>query len=412
MEIPPCPDPSHARGRVVRAGWYGKRPHRRQRWLCRPGNGEPPHRFSEVLPRQATAEHYCVECSTRLERWEGQAGAREYLFSAREVGKALALAAAGESFQRAARAARSAAHRTHRGLTGDRHRPRDPNLDGQIVANWVDVLAPIITTEELPGAWPECLAIDSLEFRINRGPRAGQSFHVFAAVGYAIAGPPRLWWMAAFPRRTEACWREFLEALEGRPALVVTDFDKALRKALRGVFPGSGDRAPELRLCELHVKRTLEKGLSPLDERPDHPVMDTFGKALWDERRWAAFEAEVKRAHERSAPQLPGMIRWLQAYGPAVGAQLRTRGGRGPRSIGAAEAALRQVEKAFLGRSQSFGNRARLDTLLALMTLHANGDADAGRWADRLRERLHPRGGLAPQQRPHDDPRGCPSLLA
>ena len=48
-----------------------------------------------MLPRQATATHHCIECSTKLEPWEGQAGAREYLFAAREVGHALAVVAAG-----------------------------------------------------------------------------------------------------------------------------------------------------------------------------------------------------------------------------------------------------------------------------------------------------------------------------
>jgi hypothetical protein len=109
---------------------------------------------------------------------------------------------------------------------------------------------------------------------------------------------------------------------------------------------------------------------------------------------------------------LPALMRWLDNYGETVAAQLATRSSLGPNSIGAVEAVLRQVERAFHGRSQSFGARARLNLLLALMTLHQNGDADPRRWADRLRERLHNRGGTAPQQRPHDDPRGQRSLLA
>lgn len=190
-----------------------------------------------MLPRQATSEHYCVECSTRLERWEGQAGAREYWFSAREVGRSLTLVAAGESYRRAAFAARRAAGRTYEHVTGSHWRPRDPNLDGQLVANWVDSLAPMITAGKLPDRWPERLALDSREFRIDRGPRCGESFHVFAAVGHDEPGRPRVWRLAAFPRRTEADWREFLSLCEGTPRLVVTDFDAALRKALSGGLP-------------------------------------------------------------------------------------------------------------------------------------------------------------------------------
>jgi hypothetical protein len=138
VEVPKCPNPAHANSRVVRAGWYGKAPHRRQRWWCRPLNGDAPHRFAEVLPRQAAATHHCIECSTKLEPWEGQAGAREYWFSARKVGLALAMVAGGETYRRAGRAAREMARRTNPRMGGSRKRSRDPSLDGQLVADWVD----------------------------------------------------------------------------------------------------------------------------------------------------------------------------------------------------------------------------------------------------------------------------------
>jgi hypothetical protein len=364
-----------------------------------------------VLPRQATSEHYCIECSTRLEEWEGQAGGREYWFSAREAGHALALVASGESYRQAARAARIAAGRTRRDVTGRPGRRRDPNLDGQLVANWVDVLGPIVCAGELPGAWPARLALDSIEFRIDRGPRAGQSFNVLAAVGHDEPGRARLWRMAAFPRRTQADWENFLAPLEGTPKLVVTDFDRAVRNAVESVFPRPGQGAPELRLCELHLRRSLENALAPVADEPEHPAMRGFRHALYHHDNWAQFERRARHAHEQAEPPLPALTRWLDNYGDAVAAQLKTRSSLGPNSLGAVEAALRQVERAFLGRSQSFGNRARLNTLLDLMTLHANGDADPRRWADRLRGRLYPRGGIPPKQRPHDDQRGCPSLL-
>ena len=287
---------------MVRAGWYGKPPHRRQRWLCRPADGAAAHRFCEVLPRQATSEHFCVECSTRLERWEGQAGAREYWFSAREVGHALARVAGGDSYRQAAWAARRAAGREHARMTGPRGRLRDPHLDGQLVANWVDSLAAIVTAGELPQRWPERLALDSREFRIDRGPRAGQRFHVFCAVGHDAPGRPRVWRMAAFPRRTEADWQEFLALCEGTPRLVVTDFDKALRKALAAVFPRQRDRAPELRLCELHLRRSLENTLAPLEDQPDHAVVRAFRHALFDHHNWRHFEAQARHAHQYATP--------------------------------------------------------------------------------------------------------------
>jgi hypothetical protein len=409
MEIPRCPD--HAGGGVVRAGWYGKAPHRRQRWLCRPGNGDRPHRFCEVLPRQATSEHFCVECSTRLERWEGQAGARRYLFSAREVGYALSLVAGGESYRGAAQVARLAAGRTRGGLTGRRGRRRDPNLDGQLVANWVDALAPIVCAGQLAAAWPRWLALDSREFRIDRGPRAGESFHVFAAVGHDEPARPSVWRMAAFPRRTQQDWEQFLLALDGTPELVITDADKALRNALQSVFPRAHDEPPRMHRCELHLRRSLENVLAPLTDSPDHPLLRAAPQAFYSPDHWARFETDARASHRRGDPPLPALIRWLDTNAADLARQLASRTA-GPRSTGAVESALRNVEGAFLGRSQSFGNRPRLNHLLDLMTLHANGRSDPRTFADHLRERLHPAGGIAPDQRPHDDPKCTPSLLA
>jgi hypothetical protein len=100
---------------VVRAGWYGKAPHRRQRWLCRPANGDSPHRFTPALTRQTHkargAERLLLGVLDGHRAWEGQAGARTYLFSAREVGDALARVATRSSYRATAQAARVHADR-------------------------------------------------------------------------------------------------------------------------------------------------------------------------------------------------------------------------------------------------------------------------------------------------------------
>lgn len=176
MEIPCCPDPAHAGGQVVRAGWYGKAPHRRQRWLCRPSNGDPPHRFAETLPRQQARSSCCLECSTRLEAWEGQPGLRRYDFTASEIAHALKRAGGGASYRDAAAETRELAQRSRapNPRRGSRWRQmkRDPNLDGQIVANWVDTFA-LALMEQLPQRWPKVVLVDSINFRISTGIRAG-----------------------------------------------------------------------------------------------------------------------------------------------------------------------------------------------------------------------------------------------
>jgi hypothetical protein len=134
--------------------------------------------------------------------------------------------------------------------------------------------------------------------------------------------------------------------------------------------------------------------------------------ALFDSGNWNFFAAQVRHTDAAGAPKLPAMMRWLDLYENDVAASVRVRASDGPKSTGAVEAILRKVGSSFDGRSQSFGNRARMNKLLGLMTLYFNGQADDRIWADRLRERLHHAGGWAPRQRPHDDPGDSRSLVS
>jgi hypothetical protein len=415
MEIPECPLAEHAGSIVVRAGWYGKPPHRRQRWLCRPANGDRRHRFTPVLTRQGEPNGYCVECSTGLEPWEGQAGAREYRFSAREVGEALAAVAAGASYRAAAEAARRRAHRLAAGAARrSGARRRDPLRDGQIVANWVDVFAEAVCTPELPRRWPRTLLVDSKAFRIRSGENAGRGFHVFAAMGIEAPEPgrwapaPKIWRLEPFGRRDQASWEAFFGSLAGAPKVIVSDPDHALTAAIESVF---GEAGTEHRLCEWHLGRKLREHLpaSILDDRR-HPIARALGDALRSPGGWRALVAaiEAEPAAERSLA-----LGWLQRYGARIAAQVATRDPAAPHSTGPVEQVLREVDRRIGDRVGSFTNRTRMRKLLALMAVEMSGRADGRRWADRLRERLYLAGGRpADNQRPHDDPKGAYSLVA
>lgn len=97
---------------------------------------------------------------------------------------------------------------------------------------------------------------------------------------------------------------------------------------------------------------------------------------------------------------------------PGCAAQIQTRPRYGPHSIGAVESTFRKIDAAFLDRSSWFGNRVRMSLLLGLMTLAMQGKAGERTWAEHIRRELHPVGGYAPGQRPHDDPAGWPLLVA
>lgn len=94
-----CPNPDHDGGKIVRAGWYGKKPHRRQRWKCSPPNGDPVHRFTPTLPRQVARHDSCWECEALIEDWEGPQTARSYDFTTREIANALIRVATGASYR-------------------------------------------------------------------------------------------------------------------------------------------------------------------------------------------------------------------------------------------------------------------------------------------------------------------------
>lgn len=411
MEIPECPIAEHAGSRVVRGGWYGKAPHRRQRWVCRPCNGDPKHRFTPVLTRQGSPHPYCVECSTGLEPWEGQAGAREYRFAAREVGGALALVASGTSYRAAAEIVRQKAGRVPRGMP----KRRSPANEGQLVANWVDVCAEFICQDLLPVRWPDTLAVDSQNFRVLSGPRAGDGFHVFAAVGRDQSEPekwapiPKVWRLGPFARKDQGSWEAFLGALGGAPRAIVSDADNALRLAIHAIF----GEATEHRQCEWHLARKLREHLpDEILADPRHPITRALIDAFRTTEGWRRLDQAIRSEHTSSKhPPLTLALNWMDSYGRVAEAQIPTRDPTGMNSTGPVEQVLREIDRRIGDRVGSFTNRARLAKLLELMTLDLRGKADAREWADRLRERLYLAGGRPQDQRPHDDPKGVHSLF-
>ncbi len=408
---------------VVRAGWYGKDPHRRQRWLCKPENDRP-HRFTPTLTRQyhahAAPHGYCLECSTRVEKWEGQAGARYYRFAAREVGEALAYVAGGATYRAAAFRARQHAERMPDSeYTGVERRRRDRARDGQMVANWVDVFADPLCDGLLPEQWPEILVVDSAGMRVRHGPRQGQAFHIFAAVGRTptpggLRGALTVVRLQASPVKDAAAYESFCRSLRGRPRVVITDMDHGLRLGVGRAFVDANGELPDMRIGEWHLGRSLRNRL-PDSLAADHTnvVMQRLGPAFSEPARWHAFIAAVQAEHAAGTHgPLTGLLRWIDEHGELVERQSATRDPALPHSTSPVEATLREITGRLRDRAGNFTNLARMNKLLALMTLDLHGQADGRVWADRVSERTYHLGGHAPGQRPHDDTRGDTSLTA
>jgi Pyridoxamine 5'-phosphate oxidase len=193
-----------------------------QRWWCKPGNGDPPHRFTPTLTRQQHAQAaphgFCLECSTQIEAWEGQAGARRYQFAAREVGEALALVARGATLPGGG-VRRSPPWRPAAGRAPDRPRAAPGCRPGRPAGR--ELGRCLHRTPERGAAAravPEVLVIDSAELRVKNGHRRGEGFHVIGAVG-RDPGPPgrlleplRVWRLEASPVKDAAAFERFFAA--------------------------------------------------------------------------------------------------------------------------------------------------------------------------------------------------------
>ncbi len=411
MEIPVCPVSEHAGSRVVRGGWYGKPSHRRQRWLCRPTNGDPKHRFTPVLTRQGQPHPFCVECSTGLELWEGQAGAREYRFSAREVGEALVLVAKGSSYRAAAELARQKAGLV---LAERGHGRRSAANEGQLVANWVDVCSGFICAGELPERWPHAIAVDSQNFRVKSGAHRGRGFHVLAAVGREQRDPDRwapipiLWRLEPFARKDLAAWEAFLGSLEAAPRVIVSDADNALTLAVNNVF---GDRV-EHRLCEWHLGRKLREHL-PAELLADgrHPIVCTLPEAFRGPENWRRLQRAIETEHAEG--------KHGRSRSRSSDADLRPARGGPDRHPRPQRDQLHRPCRASPARGRAPNRQPRRlvhqprppGQAADLITLDMTGKADGRAWADQLRERLYLADGRPANQRPHDDPKGVHSLF-
>jgi hypothetical protein len=135
----------------------------------------------------------------------------------------------------------------------------------------------------------------------------------------------------------EACWSEFLRGWHGVPLVVVSDGDRALRNAVRSVWPGG--RVALVR-CVYHWRRNLfERVTGDLVRALGLPA--TSATVGGDELLRSAhrafsgpgdFLAFVRAAHDRldAAPTAALCLDWLGDNGPEVLA----RPGPGPSPAG------------------------------------------------------------------------------
>jgi hypothetical protein len=406
-----CPDPEHAGSRVRFDGQYGAVGHRRQYYKCVPANGDRPHRFTDMLPREESWKDVCELCECDVELHEGPHAARKYQFVARGIAEALVAVGAGSTYRDAAEVARERARRlrTNPG-TGELRCSRH----GSLVMDWVELFAPVVFDAHCPREWPASgsLLLDDLPFKV-RDPDSGRhriAFRVFAAMGYD-AGRPRLWRLEAFTSKSQPDWETFLGALDGAPARVVCDHDSRLTNAVRARFPEA-----ELYLCEWHLRHALERLMGKLHTEDAYrsaidQLLPQVEAAFTGSSFWAPF---VKRAH---AAGVPRVSEWLNTTGKIVEEQFQRRGPRWKRPAGIPlstsplDAFINPIRASIQPRAYGLKNRERTNRLLLLMQLHANKRDDLHAYTHLIRAWLEANQGR-PQvdRRAIADPSKTPSL--
>jgi len=384
-----CPRPGHAGSRVRFDGRYGPPEHRRQLYKCLPGNGDRPHRFTEVLPREESWAGACEACERDVGFHEGPHAPRRYQFVARGIAEALKMVGAGSTYRDTALVSRERARRMRVDpASGEARFSRH----GSLVSDWVEVFAPVVFEPYRPREWPASgsLLLDDLPFKV-RDPETGRhriAFRIFCAMGYR-AGRPKLWRLEAFTSKSQADWEAFLGALAGAPPRVVCDNDHGLTNAVRARFPEA-----ELCLCEWHLRHALERLMGKISaEEPQHKeaidaLLPDVEAAFTGASFWAPF---LERAHAAGSARLSD---WLNTTGRIVEDQFSRRRPRGarsadtPLSTSPLDGFINPIRAAIQPRAYGLKNRERTNRLLLLMQLHANRQDDERAYVKHIRDCL------------------------
>lgn len=410
-----CPRSEHAGSRVKLDGTYGKPGHRRQRYTCLPGGGGKPHVFTELLPREESWHSSCEHCERQLERREGPKAPRHYQFVARGIAEALQAVGTGSTYMRASRVTRDRARRFRCDTeTGELRE----SSHGQLLADWVEVFAPVVFQPFRPTAWPTqgSLLLDHLPFRVRaldpsgrRIPAGKVAFDVFCGVGF-VAGKPKLWLTEAFTSANPANWSAFLGSLPGYPERIVCDGHGGMLAAIEARWPKA-----ELHQCEWHLQHALDRLLAK-EARSNsdgdlHEVREYAESALVGPSSWHRFVRAAKAAENES------LDRWIAVNQGTIETQFARRALTPHRALdmplttAALDQITRPISAALYPRRYALKNRERLNRLLMLLQLHINGDDDVQAYARAIRLHLEANGGrpLA-HRRALTDPLNSPSL--
>jgi len=288
-----------------------------------------------------------------------------------------------------------------------------------LLADWVEVFAPVVFEPFRPTAWPAegSLLLDHLPFRVRaldkdgrRIPAGRVAFDVFCGVGF-VSGKPKLWLSEAFTSASPANWSAFLGSLRGYPTRIVCDGHTGLLAAVQARWPQA-----ELQQCEWHLQHALERLLAKEARSGSdgelNEVRSYAESALAGPLSWQRFVRAARAAENES------LGRWIAVNQVTIESQFARRAALSPHraaDMPLTTAALDQITRpmvaALYPRRYALKNRERLNRLLMLLQLHINGDDDVQAYTRAIRAHLEAHGGRPLlSRRAVADPADSPSL--
>lgn len=355
---------------MVKDGVYGRPP--RQRFRCigdvvneRTGEVRGFHRFAPELPRLLVEAGVCDTCDSEVHRHAGPVVSRTYAFPVREVAAAFVAVGTGASYLQAADRARVAARRAR--LPGER--------GGALVAEWLDLLAPVVISPYAESEWPETLVLDSTRYIVENVRTGTQTlaFNVLGAYGYPTHGRPRVWALHATHHARARDWEHFLRSLDiaNPPRLVITDGADEIRNGVRQVWPEQPSASlpvPFVARCEHHLRGNVVDALA--EDRVDHfgsRRMDALNEAFRSVAGWEKFTGTVTSKQSATTA-------WLAANGGSVAIQVAVRHLLPcHHSTAALDQRLGRVRDFLDSRSFVLRNKRRTNLMLGLIRNHLNG---------------------------------------
>jgi hypothetical protein len=289
---------------------------------------------------------------------------------------------------------------------------RDPlphDSAGQMVAERVDVWAPVVLAAYAEAEQPVTLVLDSTDFHwtnVRTGTRR-REFAILVAYGYTATGRGRVWGVHASPTAQAGDHLDLLDALAlpGPARTVVADDDGAIAAAVARAWPA----APSPSLPE------------PLPFRLRAPPPDAGpGSARGGQRRSWPRPLDAPAGHRVPPPRRLGRVprrrsraRRRSQVGPRQRRSARPPGRRAPPATsalldGGCRSHLRETAGLLERRSFALRNADRTNLHLGLARLHLNNQDDVGQYHRILRSAAEHGGGHAiSRQRTNRDAKTC-----